>query len=61
MTIPLPQKPGYFALRTGADLASSIRGQTTYFTYTPGTLYIGSSTGTAPRGVPIFTPPSASN
>lgn len=58
MATPLPQVPGYFALRTGADMASSIRGQTVYFTYAPGTIEIGNSTGT-PRGVPVNTPPSA--
>jgi hypothetical protein len=54
MSNPLPQIPGYFALRTGADLASSIRGRTVYFDYEPGTLTVADS-----PGVPVFTSPTA--
>jgi hypothetical protein len=61
MGTSLPQIPGYFALRVGADLASAIRGETVFFNYSPGTLEVMSAPpgGTPPGelpGIPLFTP-----
>lgn len=69
MTNPLPQIPGYFALRVGADLATSIRGQTVWFDYAPGEIeMVAPPTGGTPlplvpvsAPIPISTPPSAAS
>lgn len=66
MATQLPQIPGYFALRVGADLASSIRNQTLYLNYAPGSLQVmsPSTPGTPPGqlpGVPVTTPSLAPN
>lgn len=52
MSNDLPQMPGYFALRLGADLASAARGTTLYFDYGNGMLEI-----TGPPASPAPPPP----
>ncbi|HEU0012816.1 MAG TPA: hypothetical protein VFQ45_03995 [Longimicrobium sp.] len=53
----LPQIPGYFALRQGADQASSVRGETVFFNYEPGAVAI-TEPGAA-GSVRVSTAPSA--
>lgn len=60
MSNDLPQMPGYFALRLGADLASGARGTTLYFDYGNGMLEITDPppSPAPPPPVPVFSRPS---
>jgi hypothetical protein len=61
MATNLPQVPGYFALRVGADLASAARGDTIHFDYADGMLQVVDASAGADGGPPVAvrTAPSA--